>query len=65
MPQFVMCKKDFCTRKQECYRYCAVPDKDQLYNAFPIICSLDDDYSLFIKIKENNRVVKNEGEVND
>jgi len=58
MPQYTMCKKHNCPKAKECYRYLAVPDKDQFYNGFSLICDEKDNYYLFMKIRPNDNIVK-------
>jgi len=60
MPQYVMCKKHSCPKTKECYRYSAVPDKDQFYNNFSLLCDEKDNYCLFMKIRPNDNIVKSD-----
>lgn len=56
MPQYVMCLKHNCPKTKECYRYLAVPDKEQLFNDFPLICNENDNYYLHMKIRPDDKV---------
>lgn len=57
MPQYVMCLKHNCPKVKECYRYLAVPDKDQLYNEFINMCSEKDEFRYFMKVRPEDKII--------
>jgi hypothetical protein len=58
MPQFVMCAKKDCPKSNECYRFRAIPEQDQLISEFINICNLDDDFHYFIRIRKDDKIVE-------
>ncbi len=64
MPQFVMCAKKDCPKSNECYRFKAVPDKDQVFNNFINLCNPDDEYRYHIKIRKDDKIVESKNNEN-
>lgn len=56
--QFVLCQKSTCPKKETCFRYMALIEEGeyQIYNEFPAICNSDDNYKLFIRIRNGDKV---------
>lgn len=56
--QFVLCSKSTCPKKETCYRYRAFVEEGeyQVYDEFPAICHDGDNYKLFIRIRDGDKV---------
>lgn len=63
MVQFVLCKKSTCPKINDCYRYRASPDIDQLYNDFINLCNEEDNYNFFIKIRPDDKIIELNNEI--
>jgi len=56
--QFVLCQKSTCPKKETCYRYRALVEDGeyQIYDKFPAICNESDNFKLFIRIRDGDKV---------
>lgn len=53
-----MCKKYTCPKATECYRLRASPNEDQRYEEFPKLCTKEDDYKMYMKIRPEDNIIK-------
>lgn len=58
MNSFVMCKKFHCPKAINCFRLRASPNDEQNFDEFPGICNQEDNYKLFMKIRDEDIVVE-------
>lgn len=55
MPAYLMCQKK-CPKNEDCFRFRAVPDEQQLYANFVTLCCEEDEYQMFMMVRPNDKV---------
>ena len=64
MPNVALCLNSSCVKINECFRYLAKPNAEQLYNMrMEIICNKNNDYGEFVKVKKGDKLNKSLGKV--
>jgi len=59
LPNVALCLNSSCVKINECFRYLAKPDNEQLYNMrMEMICNKNNDYGEFIKVKKGDKLNK-------
>jgi hypothetical protein len=58
MPPYQLCNVTNCAKSNLCYRYLAVPEENQLFHCYDTICTKDNEYYYFMKVRDDDKVIK-------